>query len=80
MNWTQIGILYRRELRSALRERAMERIRERNVEIPPLCQCSPGLSPLAPHWDLCANNCVFYKNPEAYSRSLADLFTALELV
>lgn len=64
----------------ALRERAMERIRQRQVEIPPLCQCSPGLNPLAPHWDLCANNCVFYKNPEAYSRALADLFAALELV
>mmetsp|Transcript_10324 Transcript_10324/g.20301 ORF Transcript_10324/g.20301 Transcript_10324/m.20301 type:complete len:619 (-) Transcript_10324:2200-4056(-) len=31
-------------------------------------------------WEHCANNCVFYKNPQAYAKELADLFRSLELL
>uniref|UniRef100_A0A7S2WS21 Uncharacterized protein n=1 Tax=Mucochytrium quahogii TaxID=96639 RepID=A0A7S2WS21_9STRA len=34
--------------------------------------------PSAP-WENCANNCIFYKNPHAYAKALADLFRSLQL-
>ena len=34
---------------------------------------------LGPHWEGCANNCEFYKNPQAYARALQDLFLSLNL-
>eukprot|EP00962_Isochrysis_galbana_P012904 scaffold3667_cov110-Isochrysis_galbana.AAC.14 len=47
--------------------------------LPPLCSC--GLDALDNHVDNCARNCVFYKNPQAYSRALSGLFVrAINLV
>lgn len=53
----------------AMRAQALERIQERGIQLPPLCAC-PGTNAdiLGPHWETCANNCVFYRNP-AVSRA-----------
>lgn len=65
---------------AALRQRAMDKIKQRGIALPELCQCTPGASILEPRWETCANNCQFYRNPAAYTRALADLFQALDLV
>ncbi len=39
---------------------------------------APSASLGAP-WEHCANNCRFYKNPQAYAKELADLFKSLDL-
>lgn len=41
--------------------------------LPPLCAC--GLDPLDNHVQRCARNCLFHKNPAAYSRALSGLIS-----
>jgi coiled-coil domain-containing protein 15 len=61
----------------ALRAQLLDKIAKKQTTLPPLCPC--GLTPLEDHAAHCANNCVFYRNPLAYSRSLASLLQALNV-
>lgn len=57
----------------ALREQLQEEAATRKTPLPPLCAC--GLKdPLDNHTALCARNCIFYNNPDAYRRALSGLF------
>eukprot|EP00967_Tisochrysis_lutea_P004659 scaffold5498_cov37-Tisochrysis_lutea.AAC.1 len=56
----------------ARRELLRKEAEARKLTLPPLCAC--GLDPLDNHVDNCAVNCVFFKNPQAYSRALSGLF------
>jgi hypothetical protein len=60
----------------ALREQFIKKVREQNLQIPPLCNCGVT-DPFDDHASKCCNNCPFYKNPEAYAKQLASLLTAL---
>ncbi|CAJ0967068.1 unnamed protein product [Ranitomeya imitator] len=48
-----------------------------NIELPPLCCC--GSDFWDSHPDTCANNCVFYKNPKAYSRALQSVLLSRDM-
>ncbi|RDD47661.1 Coiled-coil domain-containing protein 15 [Trichoplax sp. H2] len=56
---------------NALRESIKERFQASNTELPQLCNCTANLWETNP--DTCANNCIFYKNPKAYTRALSSL-------
>jgi hypothetical protein len=59
----------------ALREQFINRVKEKNVEIPPLCTCYGvrAFDPCMKH----AQNCQFYKNPKLYARALSSLLTSM---
>ncbi|KAM4702941.1 coiled-coil domain-containing protein 15 [Rhinophrynus dorsalis] len=61
----------------ALRAQMKEKIRLHKVELPPLCCC--GSDFWDAHPDTCANNCVFYKNPKAYTRALQSVISSREM-
>lgn len=46
----------------ALRSMLKEKIERLKIDVPPLCSCGNDI--WATHPDLCANNCIFYKNPK----------------
>jgi hypothetical protein len=48
----------------ALRKQVVSRVEATGVSLPRLCSCSPHLPVLAPHWEHCANNCLYYRNPK----------------
>jgi len=56
----------------ARRAHLRQEVALRKRPLPRLCCC--GLDALDNHVDNCATNCVFYKNPQAYSRALSGLF------
>jgi hypothetical protein len=59
----------------ALRDQFINRVREKNIPIPPLCTCY-GIQA----FDECnkhAQNCQYYKNPKAYARALSSLLTSM---
>ncbi|XP_063211391.1 coiled-coil domain-containing protein 15 [Chroicocephalus ridibundus] len=58
----------------ALRAQTREKIKLYNIDLPPLCSC--GSDFWGSHPDTCANNCVFYQNPKAYSRALLSLLSS----
>ncbi|KAM6334657.1 coiled-coil domain-containing protein 15 [Alca torda] len=58
----------------ALRAQMREKIKLYNIDLPPLCSC--GSDFWGSHPDTCANNCIFYKNPKAYSRALLSLLSS----
>ena len=62
---------------AALQERALARIEETGVVIPPLCNCNPGTSVFEAQWETCANNCEFRGNPKAYIKALTELFQSM---
>ncbi|KAM9299280.1 coiled-coil domain-containing protein 15 [Gastrophryne carolinensis] len=55
----------------ALRAQMKDKMLQHNVELPPLCCC--GSDFWDTHPDTCANNCIFYKNPKAYTRALQSV-------
>lgn len=61
----------------ALRNKLMEKVKEKNITIPALCNC--GVSPFEDHATLCCNNCVFYDNPKAYVEALTSLLYSLQI-
>ncbi|XP_068274445.1 coiled-coil domain-containing protein 15 [Nyctibius grandis] len=58
----------------ALRAEMKEKIKLSNIDLPPLCSC--GSDFWDSHPDTCANNCVFYKNHQAYSHALQSLISS----
>ena len=56
---------------AALRESMLRKMEKAKVDLPPLCSC--GLDPFEDHASGCANNCRFYRNPEAYRKALSDM-------
>ncbi|XP_008936279.1 PREDICTED: coiled-coil domain-containing protein 15, partial [Merops nubicus] len=58
----------------ALRAQLREKMKLQNITLPQLCCC--GTEFWDSHPDTCANNCVFYKNPKAYSRALRSLLSS----
>uniref|UniRef100_A0A672V6J5 Coiled-coil domain containing 15 n=1 Tax=Strigops habroptila TaxID=2489341 RepID=A0A672V6J5_STRHB len=60
----------------ALRAQMREKIKLSNIDLPPLCSC--GADFWDSHPDTCANNCVFYRNHQAYSRALRSLISSCD--
>ncbi|XP_050769978.1 coiled-coil domain-containing protein 15 [Gymnogyps californianus] len=60
----------------ALRAQLREKIKLYNIDLPPLCSC--GSDFWDSHPDTCANNCVFYKNHEAYSHALQSVLSSCD--
>ncbi|XP_034024858.1 coiled-coil domain-containing protein 15-like [Thalassophryne amazonica] len=60
----------------ALRTEILERLSREKVDLPPLCLCTSSL--WESHPDKCANNCMFYHNPQEYLRLLHSLMVNLE--
>ncbi|XP_077313911.1 coiled-coil domain-containing protein 15 [Lithobates pipiens] len=58
----------------ALRAQMKDKMLLHNVELPPLCCC--GSDFWDAHPDTCANNCIFYKNPKAYTRALQSVLSS----
>ena len=62
----------------ALREQIKERMKSRGIDPPPLCACHADM------WDsgplTCANNCMFYRNPDTYARTLASLLSSMDVL
>ncbi|KAM4650933.1 coiled-coil domain-containing protein 15 [Discoglossus pictus] len=58
----------------ALRAQMKEKMLLHNIELPPLCCC--GSDFWDAHPDTCANNCIFYKNPKAYTRALQSVISS----
>ncbi|XP_072012708.1 coiled-coil domain-containing protein 15 isoform X1 [Engystomops pustulosus] len=61
----------------ALRAQMKDKMLLHNIELPPLCCC--GLDFWDSHPDTCANNCIFYKNPKAYTRALQSVLLSREM-
>ncbi|XP_016059884.1 PREDICTED: coiled-coil domain-containing protein 15 isoform X1 [Miniopterus natalensis] len=60
----------------ALRAQIQEKMRLYNITLPPLCCCGPDFWDAHP--DTCANNCIFYKNPKAYTRALHSVINSCD--
>lgn len=62
---------------TALKANVRRRIKELNLDIPPLCPCHPSV------WDadtnLCAVNCVFYRKPQMYDQLLQSMVANFSL-
>ncbi|XP_018420484.1 PREDICTED: coiled-coil domain-containing protein 15 isoform X1 [Nanorana parkeri] len=58
----------------ALRAQMKDKMLLHNVELPPLCCC--GSDFWDAHPDTCANNCIFYRNPKAYTRALQSVLSS----
>lgn len=58
----------------ALRAQMKEKMKLHSIELPPLCCC--GSDFWGSHPDTCANNCIFYKNPKAYTRALQSVISS----
>ncbi|XP_063799828.1 coiled-coil domain-containing protein 15 isoform X2 [Pseudophryne corroboree] len=58
----------------ALRAQMKDKMTLHNIELPPLCCC--GTDFWDAHPDTCANNCMFYKNPKAYTRALQSVLSS----
>ncbi|XP_072282233.1 coiled-coil domain-containing protein 15 [Pyxicephalus adspersus] len=61
----------------ALRAQMKDKMLLHNIELPPLCCC--GSDFWDAHPDTCANNCIFYKNPKAYTRALQSVFSSRDM-
>ncbi|XP_072467548.1 coiled-coil domain-containing protein 15 isoform X3 [Notamacropus eugenii] len=61
----------------ALRAQIQEKMRLHNIDLPPLCCC--GSDFWAAHPDTCANNCIFYKNHQAYTQALHSVISSCEI-
>ncbi|XP_068936392.1 coiled-coil domain-containing protein 15 isoform X2 [Petaurus breviceps papuanus] len=58
----------------ALRAQIQEKMRLHNIDLPPLCCC--GSDFWDAHPDTCANNCIFYKNHQAYTQALHSVISS----
>jgi hypothetical protein len=66
---------------TALRQRLLFQLKERNMEVPPLCSCADSTGSLEsgkPMWDSCANNCQFRNNPKDVKRIVQDLVRSVK--
>ncbi|KAM8927629.1 coiled-coil domain-containing protein 15 [Pelodytes ibericus] len=61
----------------ALRAQMKEKMKLHNIELPPLCCC--GSDFWDSHPDTCANNCIFYNNPKAYTRALQSVISSRDM-
>ncbi|XP_051842725.1 coiled-coil domain-containing protein 15 isoform X1 [Antechinus flavipes] len=61
----------------ALRAQIQEKMRLHNIDLPPLCCC--GSDFWDAHPDTCANNCIFYKNNQAYTQALHSVISSCEI-
>ncbi|XP_028322702.1 coiled-coil domain-containing protein 15 [Gouania willdenowi] len=61
----------------ALRAQMKERLSHFNDELPLLCCCASSF--WDSHPETCANNCIFYDNPKAYTQALHSTMVSLEL-
>ncbi|XP_029770727.1 coiled-coil domain-containing protein 15 isoform X2 [Suricata suricatta] len=61
----------------ALRAQIQEKMRLYNITLPSLCCCGPDFWDAHP--DTCANNCIFYKNPRAYTRALHSVINSCDI-
>ncbi|XP_044524920.1 coiled-coil domain-containing protein 15 [Gracilinanus agilis] len=61
----------------ALRAQIQEKMRLYNIDLPPLCCC--GSDFWDAHPDTCANNCIFYKNHQAYTQALRSVISSCEI-
>merc|ERR1711894_784156 len=61
----------------ALKINLREKIKNQNIQLPPLCCCGDSVWDTNP--DTCANNCVFYKNPKAYAQALQSLLASCDV-
>ncbi|XP_053059892.1 coiled-coil domain-containing protein 15 isoform X6 [Acinonyx jubatus] len=61
----------------ALRAQIQEKMQLYNITLPPLCCCGPDFWDAHP--DTCANNCIFYKNPRAYTRALHSVINSCDI-
>ncbi|KAM4015459.1 LOW QUALITY PROTEIN: coiled-coil domain-containing protein 15, partial [Anomaloglossus baeobatrachus] len=61
----------------ALRAQVRDKLLLHNIALPPLCCC--GSDFWDSHPDTCANNCIFYNNPKAYSRALQSVLLSRDL-
>ncbi|KNC49460.1 coiled-coil domain containing 15 [Thecamonas trahens ATCC 50062] len=62
----------------ALRAKIIEKVESKGLALPRLCMCDVPF--WASHPDLCANNCVYYRDHEAYARAMADMLCSLDLL
>ena len=66
---------------TALRQRLLYQLKEKNMEVPPLCSCADAVGALdsgKPIWDSCANNCQFRNNPKDVKRIVSDLVRSVK--
>ena len=66
---------------TALRKRLLYQLKEKNMEVPPLCSCADAVGALEsgkPIWDSCANNCQFRNNPKDVKRIVSDLVRSVK--
>ncbi|XP_051751042.1 coiled-coil domain-containing protein 15 isoform X3 [Ctenopharyngodon idella] len=61
----------------AIRALLKEKLEKDKVELPPLCSC--GDTFWDSHPDTCANNCIFYNNPKAYTQALQSVLLSCDL-
>ncbi|KAM3921122.1 coiled-coil domain-containing protein 15 [Leptodactylus fuscus] len=61
----------------ALRAQMKDKMLLHNIDLPPLCCC--GSDFWDSHPDTCANNCIFYKNPKAYTRALQSVLLSRDM-
>ncbi|XP_020856288.2 coiled-coil domain-containing protein 15 isoform X1 [Phascolarctos cinereus] len=61
----------------ALRAQIQENMKLHNIDLPPLCCC--GSDFWDAHPDTCANNCIFYKNHQAYTQALHSVISSCEI-
>nr|XP_002740124.2 PREDICTED: coiled-coil domain-containing protein 15-like [Saccoglossus kowalevskii] len=62
----------------ALQAVMKNKIETQNIQLPPLCNCGPTIWDTNP--DTCANNCVFYKNPNGYAKALQSVLMSCDVV
>eukprot|EP00949_MAST-11_sp_MAST-11-sp1_P000811 g811.t1 len=67
---------------NALRQRLLLRLKEQDMELPPLCSCfqgeMTGSASNLPMWEYCANNCQFFKNPQDVQKIVGDLMRSVK--
>ncbi|XP_040287053.1 coiled-coil domain-containing protein 15 [Bufo bufo] len=61
----------------ALRAQMKDKMLLHNIALPPLCCC--GTDFWDSHPDTCANNCIFYNNPKAYTRALQSVLLSRDM-
>eukprot|EP00112_Aurelia_sp_Birch-Aquarium-sp1_P023099 Seg675.36 transcript_id=Seg675.36/GoldUCD/mRNA.D3Y31 product="Coiled-coil domain-containing protein 15" protein_id=Seg675.36/GoldUCD/D3Y31 len=59
----------------ALRILIQEKASDTDKQLPSVCSCGNTL--METHPDTCANNCIFYKNPNEYARVLSAILSSL---
>ncbi|ESO90601.1 hypothetical protein LOTGIDRAFT_233620 [Lottia gigantea] len=61
----------------ALQHNIRIKLEKKGIVLPPLCCCAETAWDTNP--DTCANNCIFYKNPKAYTKALQSLLVSCQV-